>query len=281
MKPRNPLPRKMTNGSVMILDVASAALGLAALAWILWTVASRGAAALDFDFFTHMPLPPGMEGGGLANAIAGTLMMTGIATAAGVPIGMMAGVYLSEFGRQSKTASLVRFTVNVLMGIPSIIVGLFVYALIVLRMGSFSGWAGAVALMLLMLPVIARTSEDMLTLVPNELREAGLALGSPRWRITLGIVFRAARRGLLTGLLLAVARVSGETAPLLFTALNSPYWPKSLQGPTSNLTVTIFNYAMSPYQNWQQLAWGASLLIMASVLTLTLGARWLIREKKP
>lgn len=279
MKARNAMPRRLLNHSVVALSFASAALGLAALAWVLYTVASRGAASLSLDFFTHMPLPPGMPGGGLANALVGTLLMTALATAVGVPVGMMAGVYLSEFGKQNKVASLVRFTVNVLMGVPSIIVGLFVYALIVLRMGSFSGWAGAVALMLLMLPVIARTSEDMLSLVPNELREAGLALGAPRWRVTLSVVFRAARKGLLTGLLLAVARVSGETAPLLFTALNSPYWPENLSGPTSNLTVTIFNYAMSPYHDWQQLAWGASLVIMISVLALTLTARWLIRDR--
>lgn len=280
MRNRNPLPRRLFNAAIVGLSVASAALGLAALGWILWTVAVRGGGALSVDFFTQMPVPPGMEGGGLANAFVGTLLMTGLATVVGVPVGIMAGVYLSEFGRQSRVASTVRFTVNVLMGIPSIIVGLFVYALIVLRMGSFSGWAGATALMFLMLPVIARTSEDMLTLVPHELREAGLALGSPRWKVTLSIVFRAARRGLLTGLLLAVARVSGETAPLLFTALNSPYYPESISTPTANLTVTIFNYAMSPYSDWQQLAWGASLVIMASVLLLTLGARWLIREKK-
>lgn len=279
MKARNAMPRRLLNHSVVALSFASAALGLAALAWVLYTVTSRGAASLSLDFFTHMPLPPGMPGGGLANALVGTLLMTALATAVGVPVGMMAGVYLSEFGKQNKVASLVRFTVNVLMGVPSIIVGLFVYALIVLRMGSFSGWAGAVALMLLMLPVIARTSEDMLSLVPNELREAGLALGAPRWRVTLSVVFRAARKGLLTGLLLAVARVSGETAPLLFTALNSPYWPENLSGPTSNLTVTIFNYAMSPYHDWQQLAWGASLVIMISVLALTLTARWLIRDR--
>ena len=221
-----------------------------------------------------------MEGGGIANALLGTLALTAIATALGVPLGLAAGVYLAEFGKQSKLASLVRFNVNVLMGIPSIIVGLFVYALVVLRMGSFSGWAGGLALAILMLPVVARTSEDMLSMVPNELRESALALGIPRWRTTLGIVFRAASKGLITGVLLAVARVSGETAPLLFTALNSPFWPKNLGGPTANMTVTIFNYAMSPYRDWQEMAWGASLVIMASVLVLTLGARWLLREKR-
>jgi phosphate transport system permease protein len=209
----------------------------------------------------------------------GTLALTLLATFLGVPVGLLAGVYLGEFGQQSRLAHTTRFAVNVLMGVPSIIIGVFVYTLAVIPLGRFSGYAGALALALIMLPIVARTTEDMLRLVPDALREAGLALGAPRWRITLAIVFRAARAGLITGVCLAVARVSGETAPLLFTALNSPYFSHSLGEPTANLTVTIFNYAMSPYPDWQQMAWGASLLITLGVLTLTLLARWSLRER--
>ncbi len=197
-----------------------------------------------------------------------------------MPVGLLAGVYLAEYGRGTRFATTVRFLANVMMGIPSIIIGLFVYAILVLPTGHFSGWAGGVALALLVLPVVARTTEDMLALVPNALRESALALGSPHWRATVQILFRACRAGLLTGVLLAVARVSGETAPLLFTALNSPYWPRSLDGPTANLTVTIFNYAMSPYPAWQQAAWGASFLIAIGVLALTVVSRTLARERK-
>jgi phosphate transport system permease protein len=242
-------------------------------------VLTRGLGALNWSFFTQLPAPPGVPGGGLANALVGTLALTLLATFLGVPVGLLAGVYLGEFGQQSRLAHATRFAANVLMGVPSIIIGVFVYTLVVIPLGRFSGYAGALALALIMLPIVARTTEDMLRLVPDALREAGLALGAPRWRITLAIVFRAARAGLITGVCLAVARVSGETAPLLFTALNSPYWPHSLGEPTPNLTVTIFNYAMSPYPDWQRMAWGASLLITLGVLTLTLLARWSLRER--
>jgi phosphate transport system permease protein len=207
-------------------------------------------------------------------------MITLMATVMGVPIGIFAGVYLSEFGLDSRSAVMVRFFSNILMGTPSIIIGVFVYTIIVLRTGNFSGYAGAVALAVIMLPVAARTTEDILGLVPNDLRESALALGAPRWRVTLGVVFRAAKAGLITGVLLAVARISGETAPLLFTALNSPYWPDSPSGPMANLTVTIFNYAMSPYEDWKQMAWGASLLIMGAVLALSVFSRVIFRERK-
>jgi phosphate transport system permease protein len=221
-----------------------------------------------------------MEGGGLANAIVGTLVMTLLATLVAVPLGLMAGVYLAEFAQGSRLADNTRFSANVLIGMPSIIIGIFAYALVVVPLGRFSGYAGIAALAIIMLPIAARTTEDMLRLVPNTLREAALALGAPRWRITLSIVFRAAKAGLITGILLAVARVSGETAPLLFTALNSPYMMTSLGQPTPNLTVTIFNYAMSPYPDWQQKAWGASLLITGGVLALTLFTRYTLRERK-
>lgn len=273
MRPRGLGCRQFADRAVRTVMVPAALLGIAVLAWILWEVMSRGAAALNWSFFSQLPSPPGVEGGGLANAILGTLMMTAIATGIGAPVGLLAGVFLSEFGPRSRVATAVRFTSNLLIGTPSIIIGVFVYALIVLRVGHFSGWAGAVALAILILPVILRTTEDMLNLVPDELRESGLALGAPRWRVTLSVVFRAARTGLVTGVLLAVARVSGETAPLLFTALNSFYWPESLGEPTANLTVTIFNYAMSPYADWQQKAWGASFLITAGVLVVAVIAR--------
>jgi phosphate transport system permease protein len=278
MKSRSPAGRRLTNIVVSGLAVAAALLGLLALAWILSGVLLRGLGALNLSFFTQLPAPPGLAGGGLANALVGTLILTILATLLGVPVGLLAGVYLSEFGQQYRLAGASRFAANVLMGVPSIIIGVFVYALVVMPMGRFSGYAGALALAIIMLPIIARTTEDMLRLIPDTLREAALALGAPRWRVTLAIVFRAAKTGLITGVCLAVARVGGETAPLLFTALNSPFWPRSLGEPTPNLTVTIFNYAMSPYPDWQRLAWGASLIITGGVLALTLLARLSLRE---
>ncbi len=280
MKPRSRTQRKVADRVARVVMVPAALLGIAVLAWILWEVIARGAGALNPEFFTELPTPPGVEGGGLANAILGTLLMTVLATAIGTPVGLMAGIYLAEFGTTSRLATAVRFTTNLLMGTPSIIVGIFIYALIVLRTGHFSGWAGAVALAILMLPVVLRTTEDMLNLVPDELRESALALGAPRWRATLTVIFRAARTGLVTGILLAVARVSGETAPLLFTALNSFYWPETISEPTANLTVTIFNYAMSPYADWQQKAWGAALLITVGVLFVTVLSRFTLRGRK-
>ncbi len=279
MRPRSRTERRVADTAMRVAMVPAALIGIAVLAWILWEVVARGIGALTPAFFTELPTPPGMEGGGLGNAILGTLLMTLLAALLGTPIGLLAGVFLCEFGPSSRIATVVRFTTNLLMGTPSIIVGIFVYSILVLPLGHFSGWAGAVALAILILPVVMRTTEDMLNLVPDELRESGLALGAPRWRVTLGIVFRAARTGLVTGVLLAVARVSGETAPLLFTALNSFYWPGSLSHPTANMTVTIFNYAMSPYSDWQEKAWGASLLITVSVLIVTVLARFVIKDR--
>lgn len=263
---------------VRILSSLSAVVGIFFLAWILFVVISRGIASINTAFFLELPTPPGMEGGGLANAILGTIIITFLASLLGVPVGIMSGVYLSEFGKNRLLGKMVRFTLNVIMGIPSIIIGLFVYTIFVLPFGHFSGYAGGIALAILMIPVVARTTEDMLNMVPNSLRESALAVGAPRWKVTLGIVFRAAKSGMITGTMLAVARVSGETAPLLFTALNSPYWPKSINEPTANLTVTIFNYAMSPFSDWQQMAWGASLLIMIAVLAANIFARIITRE---
>ena len=301
MRPRSLAWRRTKDRAVKTFSGVAALIGLAFLAWILFEVVMRGARAIDLSFFTELPTPPGRAGGGLANAMVGTLAITTLAALMGVPVGLLAGVYLAEFGRGGRFASTVRFLCNVLMGIPSIVIGVFVYAVMVtehnlwgLRWGGhYSAWAGAAALAIIMVPLVARTTEDMLNLVPNTLRESALALGSPRWKVTLGVVFRAAKSGLVTGTLLGVARVSGETAPLLFTALNSPYWLRSLDPPTANpstwaaalneptanLTVTIWNYANSPFADWQQKAWGASLVITAGVLLLTIVARVIFRKR--
>jgi len=255
--------RRLFDLIVKSISTAGASIGLFFLLWIIYVVLLRGLGAINAEFFTELPTPPGMEGGGLANAILGTVILTVLGALIGTPLGLLTGIYLSEYGKVSKFASTVRFMNNSLIGIPSIIVGVFVYTLMVVPAKTFSGYAGAVSLAIIMLPVVVRATEDMLTLVPNALRESGLALGFPRWRVTLSLVFRTAKSGLLTGVLLAVARISGETAPLLFTALNSQYWMSTLNEPVANLTVTIFNYAMSPYDDWIEKAWGASLLIMA------------------
>lgn len=280
MKSRSNQMRRFINFVVMTISTLSSFIGIIALAWVLYEIIKRGIGAFNWNFFTELPVPPGVEGGGLGNAILGTLAITTLATLMGVPLGLFAGVFLAEFGQRSKISGPVRFVSNILMGTPSIIIGVFVYSLLVVPVGHFSGYAGAVALAVIMIPLVARTTEDMLNLVPDTLRESALALGAPRWKTTLGVVFRAAKNGLLTGSLLAVARVSGETAPLLFTALNDTHWPGLLNKPTGNLTVTIFNYAMSPYPDWQQMAWGASLLITVSVLLLTISARFMLQEKK-
>jgi phosphate transport system permease protein len=276
VKTRSIAVRRFNDLLVRIISAAAALLGIVMLAWILFVILQKGMAAINWDFFTQLPTPPGMEGGGLANAIVGTLLMTLLSMVIGVPLGLMTGIFLSEFGRDSQVAEWVRFAANILMGTPSIIIGVFVYIVMVRPLHHFSGYAGAVSLAIIMLPVVARTTEDMLNLVPNALRESALALGTPRWKVTFGIIFRAAKTGLLTGILLAVARVSGETAPLLFTALNSPYWSSSFNEPIGNLTVTIFNYAMSPYNDWQAMAWGASFLITAGVLGATVLTRGML-----
>lgn len=281
MRLRPATGRRVTNAVVSFLASLSALLGIVMLFWILYEVMLRGLGAFNLDFFTQLPNPPGEKGGGLLNAMIGTGVMTLLATCLAVPLGMLAGVFMAEFGQGSRFADNSRFSANVLIGMPSIIIGIFAYALVVRPLGSFCGYAGIVALAVIMLPIIARTTEDMLRLVPNTMREAALALGAPRWKMTLAVLFRVAKSGLITGILLAVARVSGETAPLLFTALNSPFWPTSLAQATPNLTVTIFDFAMSPYADWQQIAWGASLLITVGVLGLNMIARLTLREKLP
>jgi phosphate transport system permease protein len=251
----------------------SAAFGLLWLFWILAVLIRKGFPAINWSFFTQLPTPPGTLGGGLANAIVGTLVITGMATLIGVPIGVLAGTYLAEFGRRSAMANAVRFVADVLVSAPSIVVGVFVYAIVVMTMHGFSGFAGSVALAIIMVPVVVRVTEEILKLVPDSLREAALALGSPYWKVIFQICYRRALAGMTTGILLAVARVSGETAPLLFTALNSPFWSPSITKPMATLNVTLFNYAMSPYDDWRSLAWGAALLITLGVLFATILAR--------
>lgn len=273
---RNRRRRVVQNAIVMAASSLAATIGIAMLAWILFDVAAHGVAALNWSFFTELPTPPGTEGGGLGNAILGTLVMTATAAAMAVPVGIIAGTWLSEFGKRTAFGHFVRLIADILVSAPSIVVGVFVYLIMVRTMGTFSGIAGAVALAIIMLPVVIRTTEEMLSVVPAELREAALALGSPYWKMMVSVIFSAARAGMVTGIMLAIARVAGETAPLLFTALNSPYWTHSLGTPMANLTVTLFNYTMSPYDDWHQIAWGAALLITASVLVVTILMRAIV-----
>jgi phosphate transport system permease protein len=267
------LRRRFYNAAMHVLALLSAAFGLVWLFWILSELLKKGIPAINWSFFTQLPTPPGIPGGGLANAIVGSLLITGLATAIGVPVGVLAGTYLAEFGRRTALGKTVRFISDVLVSAPSIVVGVFVYAVVVMPMHGFSGLAGSIALAILMIPVVIRTTEEILRLVPDTLREAALALGAPYWKVVVRICYRRAIAGMTTGILLAVARVSGETAPLLFTALNSPFWSPNLTKPVATLNVTLFNYAMSPYDDWRSLAWGAALLITAGVLMATILAR--------
>jgi phosphate transport system permease protein len=264
--------RLLSNRVVLSLSLAATVLGLFWLAAILFTLLANGLTALTGDLFTRMTPPPGSRGG-LLNAIYGSVVMTAIATLIGTPVGILAGTYLAEYSRGSRLAEVIRFINDILLSAPSIIVGLFVYEVVVIRAGHFSGWAGALALAIIVVPVVVRTTEDMLRLVPDSLREAAAALGAPKWRTVVQISYRAALQGILTGVMLAVARISGETAPLLFTALNNQFWNTDLNAPMANLPVVIFQFALSPYPDWQTLAWGGALLITAVILTLNIGAR--------
>ncbi|QEA13485.1 phosphate ABC transporter permease PstA [Comamonas flocculans] len=270
--------RRRVNRIALGLSLAAMAFGLFWLAWLLWETLRLGLGGLSLQLFTQMTPPPN-EAGGLANAIAGSALMVGLATAIGAPVGVMAGVYLAEYGGKSWLASAVRFVNDILLSAPSIVIGLFVYAVVVARFKSFSGWAGIMALALIVIPVVIRTTENMLSLVPAALREAAYALGAPKWQVIGRITLRAAASGVVTGVLLALARIAGETAPLLFTSLNNQFWSTDLSRPTASLTVTIFKFAMSPYENWQQLAWAAVLLITLAVLALNILARVLTRRK--
>lgn len=271
--------RRLINAFNLTVSVLTTVFGLFWLVWLLWTLVQHGLQWISPTIFTESTPPPGGSGG-LANAIVGSLMMTGVGVLIGTPVGVLAGTYLSEFGQQSRLASVVRFVNDILLSAPSIIIGVFVYEVVVVTSGHFSGWAGALALALIVVPVVVRTTENMLRLVPVSLREAAAALGAPMWKVVLAVVYRSARVGVLTGILLAVARISGETAPLLFTALNNQFWSTSMDKPLANLPMVIFQFAMSPYEDWQRLAWAGALLITVSVLTLNIIARLLSRSRK-
>jgi len=272
--------RKFVNAAGLALSAAAMAIGLAALGWILWTLFSSGLAAFSADLFTESTPAPGTEGGGLSNAIVGSAMMVAFATFVATPIGILAGIYFDEFGARSRVAAITRFVTDIMLSAPSIVIGLFVYAIAVATVGHFSGWSGSLSLALIAIPVVVRTTENMLLLVPGSLREAAFALGAPRWRVSLAVTLRAVRGGVVTGVLLAVARIAGETAPLLFTALNNQFFTLDMGAPMANLPVVIYNFAMSPYENWQQLAWAGAALIALVVLGLNVLARVLFRERQ-
>lgn len=271
--------RKAVNAIGLTLSMAAMVLGLTVLLWILFVLFKNGLAALDWNMFTQSTPAPGSEGGGLLNAIVGSLMMVGFTVLVATPIGIFAGVYLAEYGDRSRTAEVTRFVTDIMLSAPSIVLGLFVYAVLVAQVKHFSGWAGSFALALIAVPVVVRTTENMLRLVPGSLREAAFALGAPRWKVATFVTLRAARSGVVTGLLLAIARISGETAPLLFTALNNQFFSTDMNQPMANLPVVIFQFAMSPYDNWIRLAWGGALLITLAVLVINIVARVFFREK--
>ncbi|MGH8752110.1 MAG: phosphate ABC transporter permease PstA [Burkholderiales bacterium] len=260
------------------LSLIAMAIGMFFLSWILYTLTVRGFGGLSLGLFSQMTPPPGSSGG-LANPIAGSLMIVGSATFISTPIGILAGIYLAEYGQRGWVAPLTRFVNDILLSAPSIVVGLFVYTVYVAKAGHFSGWAGSFALALLAVPVVVRTTENMLCLVPSSLRESAAALGAPRWKVISLVTLRAVKGGVITGILLAVARISGETAPLLFTALNNQFWSSDLNAPMANLPVVIFQFALSPYENWQTLAWAGALLITLAVLGLNILARTFFRER--
>lgn len=276
----NPQYRKrlFINHLSLGLSLVAMAIGMILLAWILYTLTVRGFGSWDIALFTKMTPPPGGEGG-LANAIVGSLIMVGAATFISTPIGVLAGIHLAEYGGRGWVAPLTRFVNDILLSAPSIIIGLFIYAVYVAKVGHFSGWAGSFALALLAIPVVVRTTENMLRLVPSSLRESAAALGAPRWKVISLVALRAVKGGVITGVLLAVARISGETAPLLFTALNNQFWSTDLNAPMANLPMVIFQFAMSPYENWQTLAWAGAFLITLAVLGLNILARTIFRER--
>lgn len=280
LEPRRYARRQLTNKLGLGLSMVAMAFGLSALLWILWTLFYNGFSAFSVAFFTESTPAPGTEGGGLLNAIVGSFMMVGIATLISTPIGILAGIYLAEFGKTSKFASITRFVTDIMLSAPSIVVGLFVYAIAVATFRHFSGWAGTFALALIALPVIVRATDNMLQLVPGGLREAAFALGAPRWKVNVAVALRAVKGGVVTGVLLAVARIIGETAPLLFTALNNQFFTTDMGKPMASLPVVIFNFAMSPYENWQQLAWGGAAFIALIVLAINIIARTLFRDRQ-
>jgi len=281
IEPCNPVyqSRRRVNAIMMGMSALTLGFGLFWLAWILITLLWEGAYALSrISLYFAMTPPPGSDGG-LANAIVGSLMMVGVGTLVGTPVGILAGTYLAEYGQGSWLASATRFLNDVLLSAPSIVIGLFIYTVYVSQARHFSGWAGSLALALIVIPVVVRTTDDMLKLVPNSLREAAVALGCPTWKMIVMVTHRAAKAGIVTGILLAVARISGETAPLLFTALNNQFWSLNMNAPMANLPMVIFQFAMSPYEDWHRLAWGGALLITLAVLALNIAARALFSRK--
>ncbi len=276
----NPIYRRRVwvNRFNLVMSLATMGFGMVFLIWILLTLFGKGFAALSPTLFTQMTPPPGSDGG-LANAIFGSVMMVGAAIFVATPIGIMAGIYLAEVGRDSWIAKVTRFVNDILLSAPSIVIGLFVYAVIVFQFKQYSGWAGAFALAIIAVPVVVRTTENMLQLVPNSLREAAYAVGAPLWQVVLRVTIKSVRGGVITGILLALARISGETAPLLFTALNNQFWSTDMSAPMANLPVVIFQFAMSPYEDWQRLAWAGALLITLTVLFLNILARTVFRQK--
>ena len=271
--------RRIKNATAIVLSALSTAFGLFWLIWILWTTLRNGLAAMKPSLFTQMTPPPGADGG-LANALFGSLLMSALAIAIGTPIGVAAGTYLAEFAKKRPIGEVIRFVNDILLSAPSIVLGLFVYTLVVRTTGHFSGWAGALALALIVLPVVVRTTDEMLQLVPSQMREAALSLGVPQWKVTLQVLYRSALPGIMTGVLLALARISGETAPLLFTALNNQYWTHDLAAPMASVPVVIFQYAMSPYQSWQSLAWAGAFVVTIFVLLLSLLSRAILLRNK-
>ncbi|RTL49901.1 MAG: phosphate ABC transporter permease PstA [Rhodocyclaceae bacterium] len=271
--------RRFKNRLALTVSMLAMGFGLVWLVWILATTIELGIAGINLHLFTQMTPPPGSSEGGLANAIYGSVMMVSIAVAIGTPVGMFAGIYLAEFGKHTWLGSTTRFVNDLLLSAPSIIVGLFIYELVVARMGNFSGIAGALSLSLIVIPVVIRTTENMLQLVPNAMREAAFALGAPKWVVIGRVTLKASLAGVMTGVMLAIARISGETAPLLFTALSNQFWSADLDKPMASLPVTIFKFAMSPYTDWQQLAWAGVFLITIGVLFLNIAARFLFRAK--
>ena len=269
--------RRIINAINLTFSFLAMLFGLFWLFWILWTLLDKGLSGISLDILTQMTPSPGSTGG-LLNAIAGSLVMVTLATLIGTPVGIMAGTYLAEFGQRGWLAPTTRFINDILLSAPSIVIGLFIYTVYVAKVGHFSGWAGALALSLIVIPVVVRTTEDMLRLIPDSLREAAAALGAPQWKVVTLVTWRASKVGIMTGLLLAVARISGETAPLLFTALNNQFWSTDMDRPMANLPVVIFQFAMSPYEHWQALAWAGALLITLSVLGLNIAARLFMRK---
>lgn len=272
--------RIIANNILMTLSTISAIVGVSFLLWILWVLVINGIDAISWDIFTNEGAPPGYKEGGLKHALIGQLMIVGVATLVGVPLGVLAGTYLSEYTQKSKLAETIRDISDIMMSAPSIVIGAFVYAIVVAPMGHFSGWAGSIALTIIMLPIILRTTDDMLGLVPTTLREAAFALGAPKYKVILQIVYRGAKTGILTGILLGVARVAGETAPLLFTSFNDNFINTDMSEPMASLTVTMYNYATSPYEDWQKLGWAAAFILSMFILSLNIIGRLFLLKKR-